>query len=437
MLVRNLYIQDFSLIEGDLYKKLFVVIACIIMLYAHIFLQAESLVTVALIVGGLIVSVETSVCLYICSIILQIEYSELHSRLIPIYLVCILLYVLVKYNIAKKLSKVFVLCLVFWICSVVSIIFGYKTVMVSSLFVMMQLLLILSVTYFCKKNSSLFLIGFIVSGLCVFLYTIYLYITGNIAMFGASIVYGDGEEAGQVKSLAIAAAVPTYYYVYNLFYSKEGIIKKLLYGAIIIAGIIIIILTYSRGVLIALAVSSVLLVFYFFKDKYSFIKILITCVVCLVLYRVLLQVDINEDKMFGSIEGANGRTDIWAYFFSKMQDGGLMRILFGFGPGDSKRITEGSLYSDLYSHSAILDYFFLYGVCGLVFIGYFLWKTSRNLFRQKNVFALGLFVLTVLMFITHGTSSNVIFNSLLSICMGCSLKELQYKYKGDSLTVPK
>lgn len=421
MLVRDSRIQDYTFLEGGLYKKAYVVIACLVMLYVHIFSPIESTISIAIILGGLLLSAETSICLYICSIIIQIEYSESLSRLLPVMMVVIYLYVFLRYGLMKKEARIFIPCLLFGLTSLLSTFFGYKTTMLSYLFVLMQILMILSVSFFAKKSISLFLTGFVVSGLCICLYTFYLYVTGNVATFGVSLAYGDGEEAGQIKSLAIAVVVPAFYYFYNLFYGNTGILKKVLFIFIVLVCIVVIVLTYSRGVLIALAASAALLVLYFFKDKTSIFTIIIACVVFVLLYNTLMQIDINEDKMFGSIEGANGRTDIWAYFFTKMQNDGLLRLLFGFGPGDSKRITDGSLFAGYYSHSAILDFFFAYGFFGLLFIVYILWYTFKNLWKNKDVFCLGLFVLTALMFSTHGTSNNVIFNGLLSICIGASL----------------
>jgi hypothetical protein len=420
---RNISILfDKNTIAIDINKRVYVIIACVVMLLSHLFSPIESTIAITLFLGGLFLSVETSVCIYICSIIIQIEYTDLHSRLLPIMLVIICLYAFFKYGLFKRLNRVFIPCLLLWFCSLLSIVLGYKTTMLSSLFVLMQLLMILTVTYFSKKTISLFIIGFVVSGLCICLYTFYLYITGAATLFGVSLAYGDGEEAGQIKSLAIAVAVPAFYYVYNLFYGKTGWIKKTFYVFIILLCILVVVLTYSRGVLIALAASAALLILSFFKDKKIMFKIIIACVVFVLLYNTLMQIDINEDKMFGSIEGANGRTDIWAYFFAKMQNDGLLRLLFGFGPGDSKRITDGSSFAGYYSHSAILDFFFSYGFFGLLFISYILWYTFKNLWKNKDVFCLGLFVLTVLMFSTHGTSNNVIFYGLLSICIGASLE---------------
>ena len=419
-------LQENVFLAGDTIKKLYVIMACLIMLYAHIFSPIESIIAIAVIFGALLLSIETSVSLYICSIIIQIEYSELHSRLLIVYLACILLYSFFRNRLYTNLSVILVPFLLFGICCFISTMLGYKTSMISFYLVLIRLLMVMVITYYSRGSIKLFITGFVAGGLCVCLYTAYLFITGNAAVFGVSLAYGDGEAAGQIKSLAIAAAVPAYYLIYNILCNKMGLVMKLFSTFIVLVCVIVVVLTYSRGVLIALAVSSLLLLLFVLKERNSVLKFAIIFIVFFLLYYILTRIGINEEKMFGHLAGANGRTDIWSFFLSKMQDGGFLRLMFGFGPGDSKRITDGSLFDGYYSHSAILDYFFSYGILGFVFICFLLWKTLKGLFVHKNVFGLGLIILTILMFSTHGTSTNIIFTGLISICLGISLRAHQY-----------
>ena len=423
--------SSFSIWKGDTVRKTLIIASCILMLYCNLFLPSyESMVSLGLIVTLLFVSADLSVCIYICSIVLQVEYSDTHTRILLVLICFILLYSIIREKLIKKLFPLFLPCILFGITSFFSTLLGYQTALMNYLFVVNQLLLVLGITYYSRKPSSIILLSFVVSGLCLCLYVSYQYITGNASMFMGSLVFGDGEEAGQVKSLAIGVVVPAYVFLYNLLYSKDGFLKKIVYSFIILVCIGVIVLTYSRGVLLSFGAALSFLILNYFKSKLSLLRIFLLAAGAVLVGYMLLQLDIDEEKMFENIEGGHGRTDIWGFYLSKLKNEGFLGILFGLGPGDSKRITEGTLYSGFYSHSVFLDYFFSCGVFGLFFILYILGYTAKRLFKGGNIFCLGFLLLITLMFSTHGTSTNALFHGLLAICIGGLLynKPILLKY---------
>lgn len=408
----------------DKVKNYIVILSCLLMLFLHLFApERESLISLGIIIASLFYSVDLPVCLYICSILLQVEFENFHTRMLLLFISGVLLYVFFQKNFIKKVLPIAVPCLLLLIFSLFSTFLGYQTSMIGFMFVVIQLLLIMVISFYCMQSSSIFMVGFVVSGLCIGLYVFYQYITGHASMFYGSLVYGDGEEAGLVKSLAIGVVVPTYFFLYNFFFKNESVKNKMIYLFLITLCVAVIVLTYSRGVLIALAVALSFLLWNYYKWKLSLFNTLKIISVVVLLYYLIVQLDLDVEKMFANIEGAHGRTDIWDFYFTKLKEGGFMRILFGFGPGDSKRITEGSLYSGYYSHSAILDYLFSLGLFGLCFIAYAIYTAAMRLYRKRYFFSLGFLILIILMFSTHGTATNAIFNSLLAICIGKSLSK--------------
>lgn len=423
--------SSFSIWKGDTIRKASIIASCILMLYCHLFLPSyESLVSLGLIMFFFFFGADLSICIYVSSILLQVEYSNTHAKILLLLISFILLYSIIRERMIKKILPIFLPCVLFGITSFFSTLIGYQTALISYLFVVNQLLLILGITYYSRKPSSIILLSFIVSGLCLCLYVSYQYISGNASMFMGSLVFGDGEEAGQVKSLAIGVVVPAYVFLYKILCNKDVFFKKIVYAFIILVCICVIVLTYSRGVLLSFGVALFFLILNYFKSKLSLLRILLLATGAFLLGYMLLQLDIDNEKMFENLEGGHGRTDIWDFFLSKLENEGFSGILFGLGPGDSKRITDGTLFSGLYSHSVFLDYLFSCGVFGLLFILYLLGYTAKGLFKENNVFCLGLLLLLAFTFSTHGTSTNTIFHGLLAICIGGLLynKPILVKY---------
>ena len=407
-------------------RIIFMGIACLLLLYSHIFSSSESIIAFAIIVFSLVFGIETSLCVYLCAFIIQIQFTDFQVRLLMIFMTGILLYSIVQNKVYKQLQSYFALFLIFWICTLFSTLVGYKTQIISCVPFLFQLLLTIGLAYYSQKDADFILYALVMSGLCVCLFVFYQYITGNAAYFGMSLVYGDGEEAGQVKDLSVCAAIPAYYCSYCFIYKSGKLRNKLFLSTLFVICIAVIVLTYSRGVLISLALSLLYLVLSYSKNKFSFKKLLLFIVACVVVGYVLSLLEFDEDKMLRNLEGGNGRVEIWSYYFSKLKEGGLSRLLFGFGSGDSRRITEGSMYSGVYAHSVILDYFFSYGIIGLVFIVSLLGHIARRLFLGNNVIYLGLLFLISLMFFTHGSSTNILFHSVLGVCLGTGYLNKRY-----------
>jgi hypothetical protein len=110
-----------------------------------------------------------------------------------------------------------------------------------------------------------------------------------------------------------------------------------------------------------------------------------------------------------------GRLNIWSFYLEKLFDSGIHRILFGFGPGVSLRITEGTYLAGQYAHSSILDYVFTYGVCGGVIVINLITQALKRVKETKSILCGGLLVLCLLMFFPFGTCQLLSFHMMLAL----------------------
>mgnify|MGYP002521357327 CR=1 FL=1 len=174
------------------------------------------------------------------------------------------------------------------------------------------------------------------------------------------------------------------------------------------------IFTYSRGVLLAVVVSISFVLLTMLKNRGFVVFFIIAAVAVLFYYELPLQVD--SERMFSNIEGGNGRTDIWMNFYEIMKSQGFMRVLLGCGTSGLTTLTLRGTYA----HSAILDYFFSFGILGWIFIIYLFFTITAALVKAKNWYYMGLLILTFFMFFPHGVHSDFQFLLSLGLCMGAT-----------------
>ena len=223
------------------------------------------------------------------------------------------------------------------------------------------------------------------------------------------------------KDVATAIAVPVFLLVWTVINEKISILIKALFVVLATLGLITIISTYSRGVLIALFVT-ILYVFFTGVKNRSFLIIVVASVI-VVAYLSLSDIVVDYDRLASNLEGGNGRTEIWEAFFRSIWNAGFLRTLFGCGPGGQVMLSV----ENTYAHSAILDYFFSFGLFGLAFIIYILVSVIVRLVRFKSRFYIGLYILNIFMFITHGNYVISMFLFLLGICLGAACDDSSFR----------
>lgn len=102
----------------------------------------------------------------------------------------------------------------------------------------------------------------------------------------------------------------------------------------------------------------------------------------------------------------NGRTNIWLFYARKVFARGWKGILFGLGPGNVKRVAVGEYLGKYYAHSAVIDFFFSYGIVGMTMFVALVASIARKAFRAKNSIGLGLLSLSLLSYMVSGASTN-------------------------------
>ena len=237
--------------------------------------------------------------------------------------------------------------------------------------------------------------------------------------------YGRLAINGNIRELANVISVPVFLSWSMLIMRKK---KKFLYIIVGVVSSFVLLLTISKGAIVAIIVS--LLLVYLLTSRRSPINTsLILLIVIPILYFVFQYASGLEDFHFERLEedfnGFSGRTDIWAYYFDSFFENN-QTILFGFGPGDLKRL---SIF-DMYAHSLFLDMLFCYG-----FLMAFVWVVvfvyiARIVFKFKNPLAIGLFVFTILLYSTHGVVTDPMFFVLLATSYSLSVNRVWAYVKG-------
>ena len=221
------------------------------------------------------------------------------------------------------------------------------------------------------------------------------------------------------KDIATSVAIPAYLLLWVAINNKMKFYRQLFFILVALCCIVTMALTYSRGALLSLfvAIGYVLLIGVKNKKIVSIIIIVVLAVVVVNSMEMML----DYERMTSNLEGGNGRTDIWAGFIQIMRKDGIMRLIFGCGPSGLTGLTLNGTYA----HSAILDYFFSYGLVGFSFVLYYICTVFFRLRRNNYHFFMGLLILDVLMFFTHGNYAEPLFLFILGLCMGaaCLTKE--------------
>lgn len=237
---------------------------------------------------------------------------------------------------------------------------------------------------------------------------------------------------GSVRALSNALAFPIFVIFGKLILPKKeklGIGKLCLLILTLLLMVGLLVATYSRGVLIAVIVAVAYLVLAQFRHL-SLRQMFVYVVVFSVVAAFLLNVRLDTDLILTGISDGNGRFEIWSFFFEKMGQNGLLGYLFGLGPGDILRISQGTVQDGMYSHSVLLDYIFSYGILGGCLLVYMIGRAFIAAVKSKDSMSIGLLILTVTAYATHGNASSEDFHILLGLVY--SMANLQFIRKARS-----
>ncbi len=269
--------------------------------------------------------------------------------------------------------------------------------------------------YFDKDQSHDILRAFLVSGFLMLGYVAITLITGRMIYINSIRLTFEGN----VRNLATALVVPGLYYFSKIFSEgRERLLKRAVYIGLTFLFVGVHVLTYSRGSLLAVAVGMIIVFLPQLKNV-SFGKFMLISMIVIATFYGISHMNVNTELMMGNLAGGNGRTTKWSDLFQQMKNNGWVKVLFGFGPGDTARIFG------YYAHSTIMDYLFGYGIIGFCYLLIVLIYALVIDLRSKNVFAIGLFVTSILCFLPYGDAANVQFHVLVGIAIAIGRNTLE------------
>lgn len=403
-------------------KTVCLVLLCIILGVLHLFSpNNESTIALSFIVVSVIVDPLIPFALYLLTKIVVIEYISLHENIVLLFIS--LISIILFFNKTQGGdNKNKLLYLVWVLLFVLSTFFGIGTQSISAFVYSGIMLHFFTLSMESKiEESKYIVVSLFISGLLLGLYTFYLMATGNASFVGQMrVVYGEGEAGGEVKALAVPVAITIFLLFYALLFKIQRPLLKVILLPFLLILLYVLINTYARGALIGTVCSVLFLVHKSVANSKNFFRIILIILLVIGIYFFVGNLNINEDLMLNNIETGSGRTDIYSAFFKLLFEDPV-RIFFGFGPGDIKRVSVGTMAEGYYAHSVFLDYFFTLGIFAFLLILTMLLKTAKVLWLSKNVFYMGLLILVFLVFLTHGSSGNLVFLYSFAICYGKSL----------------
>lgn len=172
-----------------------------------------------------------------------------------------------------------------------------------------------------------------------------------------------------------------------LFSAKNNLLMKCSYVGVIGLTLVVSVLNASRGAILSIAISMVILLF-FSKTKVVY-KVLVIILAAMFLvflfnngYFALLEYRIQNDS-----GGGGGRLDIWALKLSAyFEDGNFLNKLFGYGGYyGANRLAVNTSMTTTGSHNDFVAFFVNYGPIGFMLLLYILFAPVHEfLKRQRN-----------------------------------------------------
>lgn len=264
----------------------------------------------------------------------------------------------------------------------------------------------------CDRDDDLILLALLIAGIIVSAITLHLLMTGQF--FALRIDY-----KGNSKDLSTVIVFPVFMAINKMLGYKnyKSKITLLIYLGVFFVTLPLLLLTYSRGVTIALIVASCIL--YILYSKRRGIKnILLVAIIGGLLYYMVGNMNMSSRMWFDNLEGGNGRTRIWETYWNYMVNKGPLTSICGLGTASQKDVIGW------YPHSSILAHFFHFGLLGLIFILFQTLSPLINLYKKRKVFPFQfcLLVLTIIMFFPHGSYYEPLFWVIIGISFGTIYK---------------
>ena len=310
---------------------------------------------------------------------------------------------LVKGRITYIVSEVFLLTLVVTIINIILNGELINTQITKTVIYLQNTLAIIMMSFFVKDlRPDYFYKTFLV---IVIMCVIRVYIEEPIHFFKLSVLWDERIESEFVAGVNTFAMLNGLAFVISFFYLKQKFLKLFLS----LFFILIIVLTMSRGALLAAIATLFITAFYDLNRetfnllvKYSFIALIIGVFVLIFLGKIDAVMDLINERFFSFFYGEKsfndffaGRGDLIQHVTSKIYNSSIFQFLFGHGNGSMKFVIPETGQKFETSHLVPLDILYRNGIIlTLLYINLLVkifQKFIKNRTKENNVL-FGLFV---------------------------------------------
>lgn len=216
-------------------------------------------------------------------------------------------------------------------------------------------------------------------------------IFGNKNNWSGRLILSFGEESSQDANYANGYMLCTFAYHIYLAIKEKKIVHFI--AASILLGIVI--MTGSRGALLAFVICIILVVFLVIKKSKYPIKIIIFSVILIViLYNGFInmleylapELAIRFSGQYISQYGTTGRSEIWKALFDVFTNSGIFRELMGWGYGTTRLLntTTSIRTAGLVAHNLYIDNLISIGIIGLLLQIFMQIECFKFLWKSKN-----------------------------------------------------
>lgn len=223
-----------------------------------------------------------------------------------------------------------------------------------------------------------------------------------------------------IKKLSSICAVPLSFLIYSfigkirLFSNVKGFTAGVI--TIVISTILtaVLFMTLARGFFLALGIGVGMVLLFSQHKTYTYFLLVIVALLFVYIMQYIESFDLFRADRLSNIEEmstGNGRIEIWTHYIRKISEMGPQYFFFGTGPGNIARISN----IESYAHSTIFDYYFSYGIIGILTFIIIEYQLLKRLFRNECKIQFVIAVVFLFAYSTHGSAANMELFLLQSI----------------------
>lgn len=325
-----------------------------------------------------------------------------------------------NYSIKKRALVMFFLII---IAILLSILFAKVIIIKQILIIFLCALLYLIIkSYISEENVNFIFYAIVLNAIMMMLVIVYESVVGSNNV----LLYGRLSFGGNIRIVANTVVFPLYILIASKILkinSLNPIHRKLNHVLIVAVLLIALLISVSRGAIIAFMTSMVLIIISNKKNNKGYMFLLFFSLAVAMYFLLHFQI-IRMERLLYYDATLSGRVMIYMTALGKYFNQSILNILFGLGPGSFSWIVSGSIYADYYAHSVFISILIEYGLFGLCLIITIIFRVIIRSVKRKNIFDLGLCLLTVVLYSTHGVAGTTFF--WLMMALSSSLLEMDY-----------